>query len=701
MFFFAYPFMLLGLIALAVPVIVHLFELRRYRKVLFSNVSQLTALQEATRKESQLRRRLLLAVRLLAIFSVVMAFAGPSLKPDDDMLKPGQTVVSVYIDNSFSMLQQASDGQLFELAKQKAYEVAKAYALTDRFQLISNEMDGTQFHLLDRDAFLSAVDALRPAPNQVFLSDVVRRQAQFVNALSAANKHCYLISDFQQSTTDLDQVDDSLLASGFYTFIPLHAEHADNIFIDTLLFDTPAIQAMSHVTVTARLRNTSDRMVEQVPVYLYVDGMRKAQTTTPIAPHGEASVEMHFMIESEGAVEGCVITVDNLVTFDDTLFFAFNVQHKLKTLELYDDRPNPNLERLIADDSTISFRSARAAEGVALLASSAKDEAYDCLFIDELTTIPTALSNAIVDYVGRGGTLVVIPAEKADVEQYNALLQELHAPLLERFERRQVRASQLDVDADLFRGVFASRMQEADLPEFYGLFKLTSGPASATHDILTLPDGHAALSAFYPDQLRACYLFASPLRREYTDWVSQPLFVPTLYNMMLFSTPTQQPYYTLTRQMPPVEVDDVLPKTIVLRGPFCPNEKGTPTMLSECMPQVQVSEHGSRMQLANLVQRAGCYRMEKRSGTSFSVALNYSRRESLLTYVDDDALPSGSPHLTTLDASRPVDLSAIHARSLSHLFLWAALILLLADVILSRPVRFLRRTNSNNKPIIS
>ena len=64
---FSHPAMLWGLLAVLIPIAIHLFNLRRYRKVYFSNVDRLVGLQTENRRRSELRRWLVLVARVLAL----------------------------------------------------------------------------------------------------------------------------------------------------------------------------------------------------------------------------------------------------------------------------------------------------------------------------------------------------------------------------------------------------------------------------------------------------------------------------------------------------------------------------------------------------------------------------------------------------------------------------------------------------------
>ena len=75
---FLYPGFLLALLALAIPIILHLFYFRRFKKVYFTNVRFLKEVKEQTSARSKLRNLLVLLMRLLAVAMLVFAFAQPS-----------------------------------------------------------------------------------------------------------------------------------------------------------------------------------------------------------------------------------------------------------------------------------------------------------------------------------------------------------------------------------------------------------------------------------------------------------------------------------------------------------------------------------------------------------------------------------------------------------------------------------------------
>ena len=84
------PDILWGLLALAIPVALHLLQLRRFKRVAFSNVAFLRDVQKETRSRHRLRNLLILLARLLAFGCLILAFADPMLTPESKREKRPQ-----------------------------------------------------------------------------------------------------------------------------------------------------------------------------------------------------------------------------------------------------------------------------------------------------------------------------------------------------------------------------------------------------------------------------------------------------------------------------------------------------------------------------------------------------------------------------------------------------------------------------------
>ena len=139
---FVHPEILWALTALAVPVLIHLFNFRRYKRIAFSNISFLKEVQSETTKSSKIRHIIILICRLLAFTGIILAFAQPFFPTAQSEKMNGVRAVSVYIDNSLSMQGQEAGVSFLEISKQKATALVSSFSNNDRFQIISNNFKG-------------------------------------------------------------------------------------------------------------------------------------------------------------------------------------------------------------------------------------------------------------------------------------------------------------------------------------------------------------------------------------------------------------------------------------------------------------------------------------------------------------------------------------------------------------------------------
>ncbi len=668
---FGAPVFLWGLLALAIPVVVHLFQFRRYKKVYFSNVDRLSELRSESRRQSTLRRWLVLLMRSLALLFLALAFAQPSLLGRDRTLHSGATVVSVYLDNSFSMENSSSDGSQLEAAKQKAREIVAAYRPGDRYQLLSNTLSGDEFRWLSREEFLDAVDELAIAPASRRISEVAVRQSEFMRQSGAANRHAYLVSDFQRSAADLSALPTDTLA--LFTLVPLEGVAADNIYIDTLRLDAPAYFVGGSVTAEASVHNGGSTDVEKLPVKLIVNGRERALATLDIPAGGTAKAALHFTIDSAGWLDGCVELTDYPITFDDHYYFTLLAGSRINMLQVDGGTLNENLRKLFSADSAVEYRQGTLPSDLS---------AYHFIALNELCEMPSGLAQALSAWVEQGGTLLLVPPADSKTGALNALLAQLQAPRLERWVKRVTKASTVDYNNSLYRGVFSGTSDEMEMPSVQGHYSL-SDQGAVRQNVITLADG-APLLTVTPHGEGRLYLFTTPLASEWTDLVAQALFVPTLYNMALYSRPQPEVSHTLGDNAP-----------IFLQGSYDPSAR--PPQLSSLnsqfsmIPDLRRLGNRSALLMHGELKADGIYLL----GDDEHLAFNYPRQESQLDFLSrgeiEESLEGRQGYTLVRNAAKPLDQEIRSRESGTPLWRWClmiALAALLTETILLRLCSF-------------
>lgn len=619
---FVNPLFLIALCAVAIPILVHLFHFRRYKKVYFSNVALLREMQEETKRQSNLRRLLILLSRILAVVFLVMAFAQPYIPNKQAQRTSSSAYVSIYIDNSFSMGGNDSYGMLLEHGKDKVREIVAAYKPSDNFQLMTNDFNGSQFRWLNKEELLEAVDEVQLSASAKDLSEVLHRQCDFMQANCAGNRYAYLISDFQKSAVHFN--DFSIDSSVSVTFVPLQAEAVDNLYIDSVALNAPAFFVGGDVALEVYVRNTGKTAVEGAPVRLFVGDKQRAMSSVDVPAKSYATVTMHLPIEQHGALQCRVETVDYPITFDDQFFFSINVSDRIPVLDIYGQAtPNQFLERLFSGDSAVVYQTVSMQR---IDFSTLGDHRF--VVLDALPALPSGLVQTLVDFVHEGGSLLVAPPEKCDVNAYNNLLRKLQMPLLGKWSDQTVKASEINVNSHHYQNVFSGSLQDVEYPTAKGRY-LTERGESVSEPIISFADGNCLVSETQCG-LGKCFLVTSPLSTQYNDFVQQALFVPTFFNMALFSTSAAGFYKMIENQQPiPLSRNDYQLKegSVVLRGPKTDVIPDIRSVGSQCMLYL----HGE-------VTESGNYDLLVSESRSEGISLNYSRQESEMSFFDGSEL---------------------------------------------------------------
>ena len=197
------PQLLLALFAIAIPIIIHLLNLRKYKTVRFSSIRFLKEIKQAKRSSSRLKNLLILLSRILAITFLVLAFAKPYIPTKQEQTDIAKNLF-FYIDNSFSMESVSEEGMLLDIAKNKAEEIANQYNTESNFYLITNEFSAKYSRSFTKAEISSRFQQLTTTVHYKSLAEVISRQ-QSLNKQNE-NAQMYVLTDLQKSTFAIENV---------------------------------------------------------------------------------------------------------------------------------------------------------------------------------------------------------------------------------------------------------------------------------------------------------------------------------------------------------------------------------------------------------------------------------------------------------------------------------------------------------------
>ncbi len=624
---FLYPQFLFALATLAIPIIIHLFNFRKFKTVYFSNVRFLKEVKQQTKAQSELKHLLVLLSRLLAITALVLAFAQPYI-PEKNQIVADKHAISVYVDNSFSMDAENENGRLLLTAQQTAEAIAQAYQNTDKFQIITNNLSGKHQRLLSKELFLDELFEIESSSQSIPISKLVNRQSHSLNNSKNEEKTLYLISDFQSSNTDLErfEIDTNINIR----FIPTTPHPVNNLYIDSCWISTPNPQLGQNITLHAKLINKGG-VRENIPVQLIVNNQQKAIATTDILD--EAVVDLHFICQQNGWQEATVSISDHPVSFDDDFYCSFEIKKQLLIQSIYETRSHPSLKKLFGSDNYYKYST----QNIQQLKHSDLLK-QQLLILDGLTHISSGLSKTLQQFVIEGGSLLIFPAKKSDLTSYKLFLQSLQTDYFLSLDESAINITQLHDEHQLFEGVFEEVNEKINFPKIKQYFTQTQLSKTTNTPLLSLENGQALISE-YQYKKGKIYLSSIGLESEFGSFSQHALFVPILYNIASHSRGTQSLFHQIGNTHIPSDLS--LSKKLVyeLKG------QGI-----SFIPQVQNSQIG----VYNQITTAGYYQLNQQEEKIATLAFNYSRKESDPSVLSIEQLEAF--------ASQHTNIEVIHAK---------------------------------------
>ncbi|QEM10229.1 BatA domain-containing protein [Mucilaginibacter rubeus] len=668
--YFLYPAFLFALLSLAIPVVIHLFNFRKYKKVYFSNVQFLKEVQEQQASRRNLKERLILASRLLALLFLILAFARPYIPGAQSVNTGKQQVISIFVDNSYSMQTLNREGSLLDEAKRRAKEIASAYNINDRFQLLTQDFEGKHQRLLSRDEFNDAVDAVKVSPQSRNLQQVVSRQENLLENQPDGVKSIFIISDFQKNKNDKSVKIDSNIS---VNLVQLKAGNLPNVAVDSAWLLSAVHRPGENEKLVVRLHNYAAEKAEKIPLKILINGEQKALGSFSINAHEVQNDTLSFSGLKAGWQRCEIQLQDNPVTFDNQFYFSFNVKQQMPVLVIDGGTPNPYLKAVFASDAF--FAANRVDDGNVDYAAL---NTYPIVVISDVKTIATGLAQQLRTYVAKGGTLVVFPSVDADLANYKSFLLALNAGYPEKLVTQDVKVASINRQSQVFKNVFENFPQNPDLPLVKKYYRLSKS-GTKQESLMNLATGESFWTG-YSNGRGNVYLCAVPLDEDFSSLPRHALFVPVLFRMALLSGHDQPLFYTLGAdenfEVPPVQTTE---KQLLKLT------KGDQSII----PDVKQQEGSTLLYVSDQLNAPGIYSLRKQDSTLAMLAFNDNRAESDMSYFTaadlEKLLPNAKPLLTAGNGS----LKSVVAESNFGTQLWKlciilALIFLLAETLLIR-----------------
>lgn len=610
---FLYPGFLFALFSIAIPVIIHLFNFRKFKKIYFSNVAFLKEIKEQNSSQERLKNLLILASRILAILFLVLAFSRPFIPSGTRHNQSKGNTVSIYIDNSYSMEAVNKEGNLLDEAKRKAKEIVKAFQLNDRFQLLTNDFEGKHQRLLNADELIRAIDEVKISAASRPLQQVINRQQSIFTGTS--NRFSYLISDFQKGFAGNTPIltDKNITIS----LIKLKSNHLPNVAVDSVWLLSPVHQVNAAEKVIIRLKNYGDEEAKNIPVKLTINKQQKAISSLTIAAGETTTDTLSFSGLSIGWQKGEVTIKDFPLTFDDGLNFSFKVSADQKVLSINGTNSEKYIRALFNADSY--FKLTEMPESNIMYSAFSN---YSLIVLNGLNNPSTGLASALKLYAENGGSVIIFPNIDSSKELYSEFLDDLNLPAVAETNTTATKVNIIELKNSLFKDVFESLPQQLDLPQVNRYFNFIEKSNSNKENLLQLP-ANKLFFARYPQKSGQIYLAATGLSKKDSNLPEHPIFVPLMYKIAFASVREQPLYYTVMK-------DNVLESNKINLS----NNQLLRLVADnfEVIPEIRQSNDKTRLYTADQVKKSGFYDLKQTDSLISVIAFNDNRIESDMHY---------------------------------------------------------------------
>ena len=573
---------------MVIPILVHLFQLRRFKKEYFTNVHFLKELAIQTRKSSKLKKWLLLITRLFLLACLIIAFAQPFFQAKDS--KGITNEMFIVLDNSFSMQAKGKQGELMKRAVQELLENAPE---NQTFSLITNS---ETFWNTDIKSIQKELQNLKYSASPFALDNLM---AKIKSRKSPYNKDVVVITD----AVGLEAKQLKSIDSTFNTyFIIPKAEQKNNVSIDSVYIN----QTLDNFYEIGVKLSSYGKNENDIPIALYND--KKLVAKTIVKFEGKEK-SINFTIPKED-FNGHASIEDNTLQYDNQLFFSISKPIKTNVISIGQAEKSTFLRKIYTDKEFIySNFDIKALDYNQL-------EKQDAIVLNEIQEIPQALQTTLKSFVEKGGNLIVIPSQESSVSNLNSLMQNFGGIQFKTLENKEKLVSKIAFSHPLYSTVFEKKIDNFQYPNIKNSFAISS----AFPSILGFEDQSSFLTSIQ-NPVSSVYVFSAPINKENSNFQNSPLIVPTFYNMSQSSQKTGINALTIGENSPFL-MDALLSKDEILEI------KSLSENAEKFIPMQQILNNKVKLTFNDFPQEAGNFGIYKKDELLKKISFNYNRTES-------------------------------------------------------------------------
>lgn len=589
---FTHPSILYFLGLLIIPIIIHLFQLQKFKKVTFTNVAFLQKIQAQTRKSSRIKKWLILATRLLLFSALIFAFSKPYLS-NHKIEKASKTIL--YLDNSLSTNSKGKKGNLLRNAAKEIIDNSKENEI---YTLLTNS---DTYQNITNSELKNKLIQLKNTPSQLTLKAILLNINSEKKSKTNTLHKIALISDFQltnnKNNPSFTNVNHPI------SLVKLNTEIKHNLSIDSIFISD---QNSLNFTVQVVVSNQGEAQ-NDISISVLNKGRLASKRSFSIAENSNKIID--FKLENKGAFLGEIhLAIEDAFSFDNRFYFTHNLMQKTKVLSI--GKSSPFLSKIFTKGEFIFSENSIQNVSYSSLAEQ------QLIILNELKNIPTILSTSIKEFVNNGGHLAIIPNETINLTNYNQFLKQLNFGTIQSKNKNALKITTINTQHPVFKNVFSKKINNFEYPTASSSYR--SKVYNGT-EIIGFENNQSFVTS-----LNNTYLFASSLKAANSNFINSPLIVPLFYTIGKLSF-QNSPLYFRTASKNSVDIPIQLNKNDLLT---VSNHKKT------FIPLQQHFQNKVTLTIDNQDLGTGFYSILNQNDTLQTIAINQPKSESILQFLD-------------------------------------------------------------------
>lgn len=626
---FLNPSILLGLLAAAIPILIHILNFRKLQKVEFSTLSFLKELQKSKIKKIKLKQWLLLLLRTLIIIFIILAFARPTLENVNiaGSTSAAKSSTLFILDNSFSMSYVGDDGSYFNKGKKIIKDIiSKMEEGDDIFILKSTD---SLFSSSNKETALKIIDELKIALVTETINSKLKKAIDILNSSNNINKEIFLLSDLQKSTFINEISNDSLITQitdnkiKLYSF-DLSLDKSKNYAVSNLSLQNSIIELNKPITFSATLSNYSDLTNNNINASLFINNKRVAQQNVSLNENSDKIIYFETSINSAGLIEARVEAEEDNIVQDNFSYLSFIVPEKIKILMLYDDISD--LKFIESAVSSISNQIEITKQNILGVLNN-RIANFDLIFYMG-TSVNKSLE--IENYLEQGGKLIFISPKSVNENSLVELSKIIKLPKVKSIinskpnQGSYAEFGDIDFEHPIFQNLFERETKrQIESAYFYKYIKFEN--PIYVRPIIQLIDKSTFLGEYKFDKGKVLYLNSS-VNLEWNTLAIKGIFAPLISRMVFYLTSSNENLRTYTTgEILPIQVGNLTFPLLEVVSP---------------MGEEKINLQNNSNDILNFrfTDLPGIYKFYNNGNLLSAISVNVSKKESDLTKIDNSLL---------------------------------------------------------------